>query len=421
VAKLNPTGSALVYSSYMGGGGYGLSDAGIAIKVDGAGYAYLTGITETSTDLFTGASFPIVNAFQPERGSSNYDDAFVAKLTPQGALVYSSYLGGIYTDEGHGIAVGASGDVYVTGVTNSEDFPIIPGAFQPQISGGGCSYTFQCPDAFVTRIADGHILTVTKQGTGSGTVTSAPDGINCGADCSESYANGTIVTLTATPAAGSSFAGWSGDADCADGSVTLTAAKTCTAAFSLLPALTLTAPNGGEVWPIGSTQTIRWSSSGITGVVTIELSRNGGTTWTPLVANTANDGSQSWVVTGPATTQARIRVKSVLDAGAIDTSDSNVTLGGGSITVQAPDGGESWPIGSTQTIRWSSSGLTGNVKIELSRNGGVSWGLLIGSTANDGVENWVVSGPATSQARLRVSSVLDAGATDTSNGNFTLH
>jgi hypothetical protein len=61
------------------------------------------------------------------------------------------------------------------------------------------------------------------------------------------------------------------------------------------------------------------------------------------------------------------------------------------------------------------------VKIELSRDGGISWGLLFSSTANDGVENWVVSGAATSQARIRVSSLLDAGATDTSNGNFTLH
>lgn len=152
VAKLNPTGSALVYSSYMGGGGYELYDAGTAITVDGAGYTYLTGVTGTRPDLFTGERFPIVNAWQPEPGSPWYDDAFVAKLTPQGALVYSSYLGGTYEDVGYGIAVDSAGNVYVTGVTNSEDFPITPGAVQPEISGGGCSYTFQCPDAFVTKV-----------------------------------------------------------------------------------------------------------------------------------------------------------------------------------------------------------------------------------------------------------------------------
>src|SRR5262249_36953642 len=92
VAKLNPTGTALVYSSYMGGGGYGLDDAGTAITVDGAGNAYLTGFTETATDIFTGAHFPILHAFQTKNAGGA--DAFIAKISPLGALQYSSYLGG---------------------------------------------------------------------------------------------------------------------------------------------------------------------------------------------------------------------------------------------------------------------------------------------------------------------------------------
>ncbi|MBI5746321.1 MAG: hypothetical protein HZA13_04900, partial [Nitrospirae bacterium] len=76
-------------------------------------------------------------------------------------------------------------------------------------------------------------LTTTKAGTGTGTVTSSPTGINCGTDCTEAYASGTSVTLTATPATGSTFSGWSGDADCADSAVTMSANKTCTATFNL--------------------------------------------------------------------------------------------------------------------------------------------------------------------------------------------
>jgi hypothetical protein len=76
-----------------------------------------------------------------------------------------------------------------------------------------------------------YTLTVNKAGSGTGTVTSNPAGIDCGGDCSEDYAEDTVVALTATADGGSTFTGWSGDADCADGSVTMDAAKSCTATF----------------------------------------------------------------------------------------------------------------------------------------------------------------------------------------------
>ena len=75
-------------------------------------------------------------------------------------------------------------------------------------------------------------LTVTKAGTGSGTVTSIPTGISCGATCGASYSNGQAVSLAATPASGSVFAGWSGNSDCIDGSVTVSANMSCTATFN---------------------------------------------------------------------------------------------------------------------------------------------------------------------------------------------
>lgn len=89
------------------------------------------------------------------------------------------------------------------------------------------------------------VLTVAKTGSGTGTVTSTPAGIDCGAACSQPYIDGAFVTLSTTNGTGSLFAGWSGDADCADGVVTMSAAKTCTARFDLLPDLivfALTAP-----------------------------------------------------------------------------------------------------------------------------------------------------------------------------------
>ncbi|TMA81131.1 MAG: hypothetical protein E6J77_17415, partial [Deltaproteobacteria bacterium] len=89
-----------------------------------------------------------------------------------------------------------------------------------------------CTATFQVLVA----LTVTREGTGSGTVTSDPAGIECGETCTGSYPHGTVVTLTATPAPGSRFVGWSGDSDCTDGSVTLDMEKTCTAHFAPGPA-----------------------------------------------------------------------------------------------------------------------------------------------------------------------------------------
>jgi hypothetical protein len=94
-----------------------------------------------------------------------------------------------------------------------------------------------------------YTLTVTKAGTGSGTVTSSPAGISCGADCSETYNSGTVVTLSQTAAAGSTFAGWSG-ACTGTGScqVTMSAAKSVTATFNLIPpsSYTLSVTTGGD-------------------------------------------------------------------------------------------------------------------------------------------------------------------------------
>jgi hypothetical protein len=92
-----------------------------------------------------------------------------------------------------------------------------------------------------------------------------------------------------------------------------------------LPVVTVTAPNGGETWPIGSTKKITWTSSGITGYVSFQVSRNGGATWgSPLTL--INDGSYDWKVTSPASTQARVRIKSVNNPSVFDTSNSNFII-----------------------------------------------------------------------------------------------
>ena len=142
VTKLNSSGNALVYSTYLGGG---TGDIAIAVAADSSGNAYVTGATQNST-------FPTTaGAFQKTCGTAancngGLSDAFVSVINASGsAFVYSTFLGGSNADQGLGIAVDAAGDAYVTGQTQSNtDFPT-KSAIQATFGGG-------TQDAFVTEL-----------------------------------------------------------------------------------------------------------------------------------------------------------------------------------------------------------------------------------------------------------------------------
>ncbi|MET0648839.1 MAG: SBBP repeat-containing protein [Pyrinomonadaceae bacterium] len=131
VTKLNAAGTALVYSTYLGGSG---GDQARGIAIDSSGNAYVTGFTGST-------NFPTANPFQAAQGAGNSQDAFVTKLNAAGtALVYSSYLGGDGALEfGEGIAVDSAGNAYLTGVTNSTNFPTA-NPIQAALAGGGDVY-----------------------------------------------------------------------------------------------------------------------------------------------------------------------------------------------------------------------------------------------------------------------------------------
>ncbi|MHC1724768.1 MAG: SBBP repeat-containing protein [Syntrophobacteraceae bacterium] len=132
VAKLNATGTALLYAVFLGGGNY---DEGFGIKVDSNGYAYVVGTTYSD-------DFPTKNALQGTRAGGG--DAFVAKLNQAGNdLVYSTYLGGSLNDYGYALALGQNDNVHVTGGTSSSNFPT-DNPLQSTLAGSS--------DVFVTRI-----------------------------------------------------------------------------------------------------------------------------------------------------------------------------------------------------------------------------------------------------------------------------
>jgi hypothetical protein len=145
VTELSAGGASLIYSTYWGGS---LDDVGTGVAVDSKGNAYLSGYTEST-------NFPVTSgAFQTTYGNGAHN-GFVVKFNSGGAQVgYSTYLGGSGDDYAYAAAVDSAGDAYVTGATNSTNFPTL-NAFQPNYAGGQCAVapnTFPCYDAFAAKL-----------------------------------------------------------------------------------------------------------------------------------------------------------------------------------------------------------------------------------------------------------------------------
>jgi hypothetical protein len=143
VAKLDAAGSALVFSTYLGGSG---DDRGLGIALDTSGSVYVAGVSQSADFPTTVAAFQSAN-----RGER---DAFISKLSSAGSnLVYSTLLGGAGADQANGIAVDSSGNAFVTGFTQSSDFPTYkPVQAVLGISGGSFCGANPCADAFISQI-----------------------------------------------------------------------------------------------------------------------------------------------------------------------------------------------------------------------------------------------------------------------------
>lgn len=399
ISKLDTTqsgSSSLIYSTYFGGSG---EDTGYAIAVDGSGNAYVTGATIWDAD----DDFPLKNQYPSSSHETSEYDAFCSKLdtTQTGAscliystyldtssgvdfglgiavdnsgnayvagqtgggtlpssnafvinidttqsgtssLVYSTSLGGSGYDSGNGIAVDGSGDVYVTGTTESTDFPTL----NQYMSDPGDSNS----DAFVTKLVHEY-LTVTSPNGGEYWQLGKTHNITWGAHGLSAdlriniFKGGTSVGVIASnidPDDGT-YAWIVGQHSTgtvsADTGYTIklreigeTTVDFSDASFTIC-SLAVTAPNGSESWQINSTQTITWNAQEVPGYVKVTLYKDG--VFLGRVANniTPSTGSYTWTVgqytggTAAAGTGYTIRVRCT-ETGVVihDDSDSSFTL-----------------------------------------------------------------------------------------------
>ncbi len=197
--------------------------------------------------------------------------------------------------------------------------------------------------------------------------------------------------------------------------------------FTIVPgALTVTSPNGSGTLRIGETRAITFTHNlGVGAPVTIEITRDGGASWSTVAATTttsATSSSYPWTVSGPATTRARIRVAWAPTVA--DISDFDFTISPPVVTVTSPNGAGTVRIGDPQTILFTHNlGLGQTINLDVSGDGGDTWspiGSVVTTSTTSGSYTWIVGGPVTTRARVRASWAADPGVADMSDVNFAI-
>ena len=189
-------------------------------------------------------------------------------------------------------------------------------------------------------------------------------------------------------------------------------------------ALTLTDPDGGESWEGGSEHNILWSGGDVSvDNVKLEYSKDDfASDVNTIVASTDNDGVYAWTVPNDASSTVRVRISDIEDATVNDTSNADLTiLTQRTLTLTAPNGGESWEVTNSEDITWTSTGAISNVKLEYSKDDFASdVNTIVASTDDDGTYSWTIPDDVSSTVKVRVSDASTASINDTSNANFAI-
>ena len=193
------------------------------------------------------------------------------------------------------------------------------------------------------------------------------------------------------------------------------------------PTITVTSPNGGENWEPGSSHSITWSSSNLPGsYVAIQLYRTGNFDH-QISSSTYDDGSYTWSISSSQTESDyyKVLIHSTTNTSVDDMSDNYFTIeepGSPSITVTSPNGGEDWEPGTSHSITWNSSNLSGNyVGIQLYSSGSYV-SSISSSTTDDGSYTWSISSSQTESDyyKVKIYSTSESSISDYSDSYFTI-
>jgi protocatechuate 3,4-dioxygenase beta subunit len=452
VAKLDADGN-LVWSTFLGGNG---SETAHDIALDGNGNIYVTGWSNASWGT-------------PIRGHSGDTDAFAAKLDAGGNLVWNTFLGNFGNDYGSGIAAYGSGNTYVAGWSavswgtpkrahgldydgfaaklgpdgaltwntflggNAEDC-----GFGMAVDGGGNAYvtgrsysTWGTPkraytagiDAFTAKLDnDGNLGWNTFLGGGA-----EDQGGSLGVDGSgHVYVMGVSYSTWGSPIRAYS-AGQDTYTARLDSDGNLTWNTFLGGAGSDQNAI-IAVVSSGESYVTGYSSAT-WGSpiSPYTAALdgyAAKLDADGGMAWNTFLGGAGNDYGQGIAVVGSAyvyvSGYGSATWGSPITAYTAGNDAWMAKIVTASLTVTSPNGGEDWVWGSANDITWTSSGVIANVKIEYSTDNGANWTTIIASTPNDGSHSWTVPTIASSQCLVRVSDASTGTPADASDGSFSI-
>ena len=192
--------------------------------------------------------------------------------------------------------------------------------------------------------------------------------------------------------------------------------------FTINIPVTLTSPDGGEIWQGNTVHNITWNAAGTSNKYNIAYSIDGGTNWTNIVTNYSNtSGVYAWTVpTLPLSTNCKVRVQDYVQNCMQDISDNVFTITPAQPILLTPNGGENLKAGCYFSITWNTATLYNSVRLDYSIDNGNNWILIINSTSNDGQYTWTLPTTPSTTGLVRISNYNDLSLTDISDAVFTI-
>ncbi|MBN1233337.1 MAG: PQQ-binding-like beta-propeller repeat protein [Candidatus Coatesbacteria bacterium] len=183
--------------------------------------------------------------------------------------------------------------------------------------------------------------------------------------------------------------------------------------------LSLTSPNGGEDWLVGTNHDITWTpAKGNVDIVNIDYSTNSGSTWIQISNASNSAGTYSWTIPNTPSDNCLARVTSRWGT-LTDASDAVFKINPGSVQVISPNGGESWEVGTVHNILWSATTNVDTVKIDYSTDNGSNW-ISVTRAENNGTYSWTIPDTPSPDCLVRVTS-RDDRLTDSSDNTFEIY